>query len=619
MRCLSIFAHLLVAGLFVASTGCEPEKKRAAADAGPPDTGPSDTGVDAGPGDTGVDAGPPPRFRNPLETEDSTLANQALRILGAREAGGMRSCTQCHGITRTKISQWRSVTDTIRTECLTDPDSIQTQEDAEAFLACLGTNVTPTRLGIFATAAPLDWFEYVLELANRSDAQAFIRAARMPQSGMRPLSQSDFDIVAEWFDRGTPNVEDILPEGRPIGPCATRIDPEVATHVTAMATEGWTARNLDNGMLMYGCVGAASPEECLTGKPLARDTVDGATWDVIPETHLRVLYTTDYTSSYWTRSSADGRFVAHGGGRADAGASFIDLQRDVVIPAAAAYDPGFFPDNSGLVFQGASAPVCEMSVLTTGSPTAITFDEPQCRSGITLGLYQHMGASLDGADYWGVYGEFVSDFGGGAGTVLTADPAATFSGGSETNFTRMLNDGSGFVPAGRTSVAIPHEGDTVISPSSRLIVTRIASEDGSGQYGYSLRAVVNTTPEGGELSVLAPEIALYCATGGKPGFSYDERWMVIHHYIGDADAVELGFTGADDPAFADYRTAGAANIYLIDLLTGDKTRLTNMRPGQYAMFPHFRSDGWIYFIVRTEGLEGEHMVASDAALELATP
>jgi hypothetical protein len=39
-----------------------------------------------------------------------------------------------------------------------------------------------------------------------------------------------------------------------------------------------------------------------------------------------------------------------------------------------------------------------------------------------------------------------------------------------------------------------------------------------------------------------------------------------------------------------------------------------MQPGQYALFPHFRSDGWIYFMVRTLGTENEHIVASDAAL-----
>jgi hypothetical protein len=96
--------------------------------------------------------------------------------------------------------------------------------------------------------------------------------------------------------------------------------------------------------------------------------------------------------------------------------------------------------------------------------------------------------------------------------------------------------------------------------------------------------------------------------------------MVIHHYIEESDAVELGFQDALDPGFQAYRDLGAANVYLIDLLSGKRTRLTGMQAGQFALFPHFRSDGWIYFIVRTpEGPAGEIVVASDAALVLGGP
>ena len=42
-----------------------------------------------------------------------------------------------------------------------------------------------------------------------------------------------------------------------------------------------------------------------------------------------------------------------------------------------------------------------------------------------------------------------------------------------------------------------------------------------------------------------------------------------------------------------------------------------MAPGQYALFPHFRSDGWIYAIVRDNGRGREEIIASDAALVFA--
>ena len=130
-----------------------------------------------------------------------------------------------------------------------------------------------------------------------------------------------------------------------------------------------------------------------------------------------------------------------------------------------------------------------------------------------------------------------------------------------------------------------------------------------------LRKVV-ATQVGTSYTIQVPEIARYCLSGGKPGFSYDERWIVYHHYVTptDADAIALGFTGAMDPGFLPYKTLGAANLYLLDLTTGVTVRITNMRPGQYALFPHFRSDGWIYAVVRDPGVNHEYMVASDAAL-----
>ena len=91
--------------------------------------------------------------------------------------------------------------------------------------------------------------------------------------------------------------------------------------------------------------------------------------------------------------------------------------------------------------------------------------------------------------------------------------------------------------------------------------------------------------------------------------------MPANSGVTDADAEELGFSGPEDPAFADYRERGASNLMLVDLRSGAATRITGMPPGQYALFPHFRSDGWIYFVVRT--LDGaEYFVASDAALTL---
>jgi hypothetical protein len=163
-------------------------------------------------------------------------------------------------------------------------------------------------------------------------------------------------------------------------------------------------------------------------------------------------------------------------------------------------------------------------------------------------------------------------------------------------------------------VAQPFEGDSVLSPSAKLEITRV-SGPGEHQIGYVLRKV-NATQMQSSYTITTPEIARYCISGAKPAFSFDERWIVYHHDISntDADARELGFTGANDPGFADYKTKGASNLYLMDLATGVPVRITNVPAGDYALYPHFRSDGWIYAVIRDTNAGHEYMVASDAAL-----
>jgi hypothetical protein len=400
------------------------------------------------------------------------------------------------------------------------------------------------------------------------------------------------------------------------GPCG--ISADVRTHVTAMATAGWSALNRGRGLLMHGCAAGARPQDCLGNVPLVDATNLGANRSPVPGSHLRLLFTSNYQSSYWSRSSPDGRFVAHGGGHT------VDLTRGpLAITVNSSYDPGFFPDNSGVLYQ-APAAVCPLSVLTTGNPTSLNLttlvSSGTCR-GHSIGLYDHLGASLGGSDYWAVYQDWQGDDGGHSAT--TRDPLTTgFNAGSSLALSLMANTGAGFTVVGTTTIPSPMQGDGVISPSSRLLVTRVANGSG-GQTAYLLRRL-DTTHNGSTVTATATELARYCSVGAKPAFSFDERWLIFHHYVGnngaaidDQDAQDMGFANAMDPGFAAYRTQGAANVYVVDLVTGARTRVTNMGPGQYALFPHFRSDGWIYFIVRAPATRTtEYIVASDAALVL---
>jgi Tol biopolymer transport system component len=167
-------------------------------------------------------------------------------------------------------------------------------------------------------------------------------------------------------------------------------------------------------------------------------------------------------------------------------------------------------------------------------------------------------------------------------------------------------------------VALPRQGDPMLSPSGTLLATRINGRETTSadesviaaeQAGYALYALTASS----SASPTIKDLGRICVQGGKPTFSFDERWMVFHRYVTDSDATDLGFTDADDAAFQDYKDSGSSNLYLLDLKNGGITRLTNMPPGKFALFPHFRSDGWIYFVVRTVG-QKEYFAATDAAI-----
>ena len=177
----------------------------------------------------------------------------------------------------------------------------------------------------------------------------------------------------------------------------------------------------------------------------------------------------------------------------------------------------------------------------------------------------------------------------------------------------MVFDGTKFQVG--TGVAVPtqFEGDAALSPSTLLTAGRLAGPS-ARQIGYVLHQVAATKDAAG-YTVEAPEVARICVRGAKANFSFDERFLVTHHYVDKSDAAEYGFASGDDPGFAPYLAKGASNVVLVDLLTHKTTVVTHMNPGQYALYPHFRSDGWLYFLVRDVNAAGaEHLVASDLAL-----
>jgi hypothetical protein len=574
----------------------------AAACSGGSGDNPDATPIDAVPIDAPVVL---PAFRNPVDLPDLQLAQRAAERLGI---GSRSACDECHGLTRGRFASWLAETQSADAGCMSDTTPTN-QTEARAIIACLsegGLPKAPPRLGIYTTAGNLAWFEAVFTMAYgpaSAEWAAWLNDVPMPRGDQLKLNQVEFDIIAEWFARGLPELETVVPED-PLPPgCTQMIGPEVATHVETMRTEGWGAINRDANLLMLGCAGAANPADCLSSFPLSTSETWATGWtSAAPSTKIRLLHEYGYSSSFWTRSSADGRYVAHGGGSAGR-STIIDLMTGREIPADASYDPGFFPDNSGFVLQGGASPWCRQSLLNS-NPTRVTFNEPECSRVGVVGLYQHLGAAR-GGDYWTVNGAFVSDNGGG-------DPAAWFGSDSVDRLTAMVWNGTAYSSRQQIPVANPGAGDTIISPSAKLLLSRVAGS-GNQQNGFVMRAL-NATLTGSTYSVTTPTVARYCVNGGKPAFSFDERWLTYHHEVGPNDWAGLGYASASDPAFVARRSTTTTNVYLLDLRTGVTRAITNVEPGQEAVFPHFRSDGWLYFVVKGVPGGGEVAAASDAAL-----
>ncbi len=478
----------------------------------------------------------------------------------------------------------------------------------------------PGKLGIYAAGSHLGWFQDVFKQAypdgqdgNNADTWAleygkFKNRVSMPKGNHPRFTQPEFDIIAEWFARGIPRASIYLPADTGPTSCTQSVKPEMSTHVNAMATSGWGAVNRQANINMFGCAaGTTDPKQCLQSSPNATSKPYANGWTKVGT--LRVIRELAFNTFYWMRSSADGRFVANGSRSGGDGAVISDLQTNKDMNVDAAYDPGFFPDNRGWMFQGTpiGAAFCKMSLLTS-NPDSINFSESACSSVGTVSLYQHLGAGLAGADYFAVNSQFTSD---NPSAGETGDPAAAFGADAEMKFTPMVFDGAHYVGKPEVRVKVPYEGDTVLSPSTKLVISRIGNA--SGHLGYVVRKL-NTVPNGQSYTITTTEVGRYCTQGAKPSISFDEKYFVTHHYITEADYADLGYSSANDPAFRTLLEKGTANIILVNMLTGARTRVTTMQAGQFALFPHFRSDGWFYFLVRDTNSGKEYAVASDAAL-----
>jgi NAD(P)H-dependent flavin oxidoreductase YrpB (nitropropane dioxygenase family) len=223
----------LLPSLLLAQVGCgddAPTTADGGADAAPPDAAPPDAAV-------------APRLRNELDgVPDDELALHALQLLGAPVEGAASNCDNCHGMSNGRVRSWADpLGSNALPTCFTDLE-ISTQEAALEMIACLRQNpekstsaFVTAKLGIFASAADLPWFHYLFDKAYGAEGetqyQTFRNAVLMPRakSGRPAFGQADFDVVAEWFQRGLPEIDNRAPFDGAMADIVDEYHPEVVS------------------------------------------------------------------------------------------------------------------------------------------------------------------------------------------------------------------------------------------------------------------------------------------------------------------------------------------------------------------------------------------------------
>jgi hypothetical protein len=562
---------------------------------------------------------------------DAQLATKSLQILGAQKIeGAQQQCNRCHDINRRSLRVWEGMYKGAITN-LNDPNKTPRKklDDFRVEPGNPRTPYSPQRLGFLAAGIHIpdlpesrmlaDLFKRSYGAERGAEEYRKLRdAARMPITPEHDrMTKSEFVTVQKWVNKGLPKLDQLMPEAVRPRSCENMISDELKAHVNSMKTKGWAARNKDQQVKMFACTEANDATSCFGQK---KD--DGK--DIFPETEsldygrgwkaagskMRLLHEMPHATSFWSRNSADGRFVSSGGG--DEGAFVVDFAKQLEtkgrerreIGMNASYDPSFMPDNSGLLIQGSGTHFCTTDLFTNAATSSVSFQEQQCSSLDNVALYQSVGRRLADnnlSDYFIVNNSFESDDGYGEDTV------PSFGEDQKIEIKVMISLGTegGYKIGQEGTVDAPWEGDTMMSPTTQLTASRISGEE--KQEGYSIRKINSSLSGSNGYSFEAKQIGKICIPGGKANFSFDERYLVTHHYLTRKDF-------PSDAAWNPYKDKGAADVYVVDLLTGETIRVTKMQPGQLALFPHFRSDGWLYITVRDKNTDKEYYIASDAVL-----
>lgn len=580
---------------------------------------------------------------NVAALEGEELAKAALKIMGAaqvpRGESEQASCsaTGCHSINRVTLRQWKSQLDLANAFFA---DTTKTQDERINFSrqnpSNTATGFTPERIGVMSAGVHLALGAQVTEartpLAYKqgkmfaemfAGKEELYREYRdkmlMPVLADFPrLTPTKYEVILKWFNDGMPKMEEIIVEAERPSSCTDSFE-GLKAHASAVKTDNWTARNKARRMPDFACPpGAKSPTECFKQRKDGQDIFPDAEaaefskgWALDGST-VRVLRDFSFPNSFWVRTSADGRFVSTGGG-ASGGSQAMDLQatlegnrRDIALKAS--YDPDFFPDNAGFMYQS-GAKVCAQSILENPATTTVTFAEPECSSLTAVrGLYQTVGQVMSDNALSDRF-VLISIWAGDSGSYVASarDTGARAGIDSEINIYTAVADGTDgnyAVTAAPKKYVTPYLGDTMMGRSGRIIGSRIAGT--TGNLGYQIDSIIKYNPDGSYAFRDKPEaLGTICMAGNKANLSFDERFLATHHYNEPTDFEPT------DPQYDEFKAKGSADVYVVDFVTGNKVRATKMNPGQFALYSHFRSDGWLYFLVVDNNTHKYYAVASD--------
>ena len=161
------------------------------------------------------------------------------------------------------------------------------------------------------------------------------------------------------------------------------------------------------------------------------------------------------------------------------------------------------------------------------------------------------------------------------------------------------------------TLATPYQGDTMMARSGNIIGSRVAGEQGA--LGYSIEKL-NSDGLERQLPLLAQRHrqALHAGEQGE---------HLVRRALPRDPPLHTSRRTTTGHGRSRVRAEGLVGRHLADFVTGKKATITKMGPGQFTLYPHFRSDGWLYFLVVDHNNGKYYVVASDWAVRQteATP